>query len=115
MSENNLSDFDKWLGDVNLPSDKKQFLEENKELFDIVFEAGKQEAKDEVTFKGINSFHDVVVDTTGLDLNNKQLKEFFYYLPDWLQEACNRYGMYELKDDIYQYLESNGIPEDYNS
>lgn len=113
MSEKKLSRFEKWLGESNLQAEKTEFIEQHKELFHIVFEAGKQEAKDEVTFSGIDVFHDVVVDTTDLDLNNNQLKELFYYLPEWLQSSCERYGMYDLKDDIYVYFEKNGLPSEF--
>lgn len=116
MSNKEQTKFEVWLAHLELPVEKKEFINNNIELFNIVFDSGYEEAQydeSQKIFKDINIFHDVVVDSTGHDLNNEKLKQLYYCLPDFYQEHIEKESFYDLKDDLYTYFENNGLPEDF--
>lgn len=116
MSDKEQTKFEVWLADLDLPVNKKEFINNNIELFNIVFDAGYEEAvfdESQKIFKEIDIFHDVVVDSTGHDLSNEKLKQLYYCLPDFFQGHIEKEGFYNLKDDLYVYFEKNGLPKDF--
>lgn len=110
--ENNMdSQFKKWLSNIKFKEDTQLLIEQNMDLFDLVFQAGyKQQYKDRL-FKNMGVFHDVVVDATDKDLSHNELEYLYYCLPDFWQENIEKYGFYALKDDLYTYFENEGLPK----
>lgn len=111
------NDFQDILNTLDLQKNQKELIQNNIELFKIIFDIGFNEgiiSRDNSIFtSGLGRFHDLVCDLTEQSLSDEELKVLFYKLPDELQREARHHGLDDtcVADNIYEYLEHNGLPK----
>lgn len=107
------------LNTLDLSQDKKELIQSNIELFNIIFHIGFNEGIISLdnkifTSSGLACLHDVVYDVTEKSLSKEELKVLFYKLPEPLQRDARHHGLHDtcVADNIYEYLENEGLPKE---